>query len=741
MKHLSKIFVTLLALAFMISGFAVLAFADDSAAVEYDYGKVLEYYESESYLNATFDGASTLDEALANSTESFSATGKVSYTGNSDGTATMKSLAPLYFDVNTDSTVSFGVNAKVKLDSASSAFSLRLNSVKRGNSNNEVLKLFEINNSSVVVYDGEENSVPKYKTVTVSGADFSVNGAMFALDFYLDTSAATDVATLVITPVGADAVTVNFNVSDFSFKAFDISTNYVTMDYCELYEGSFARRLNENEAAISALVNEIIAEYNKNTAAAAAFDYLETVAKVVVCYGFDSAAIADSANVAIAAVAPAYRDTYISAVNALDATIPYNECLETISELAYYNNFFKNLSTSAYSSVEGIDYAAIDAANDKVDSELERLAKAKEDTLISYEVILSVANVYSASYAELKNVFDVVNKHPICDTYYDENYSADSIVLASRYANAIMTEFEKKDNMAKIFAEQVPIMCNESLSFADRYEAYVLARDNKFTDSTYDEYLEGVTVESLLNDFEATQASIKVVADYAEEFLLKVKEAYLTSSYAVKIVALDAAALYLEDVEVGYPGVSDSIELYNTIRDDIAKKIEATRKYIDAVLAVQAAETVSEKKAAIEVANAYAELGSDVTVEISDMAISVTEANIILSNESSKILLSETTVRAYISAVNSLAAIDDLAQRRSAINKAVALQADVDSSASGVSEADATLSAAIEAYNADVSAANSSSAESNELALGTLSATVPNVVTAQIVAILKKFFE
>lgn len=741
MKKFRKALVALLALALVASCSSMLAFADGEQSSAFEYETVLEYYESETYLNATFDGSSNLNSALSDSSDSFSAVGKVSYVANSNGTATMRSLAPLYFDINTDKAVPFGANMKLSLDSASSVVSLRLNSSKRTNSNNDVLKLFEITQTAVSVFDGTENGVPKYKNVTLDGSDYAVGNAMFSIDLFLDTADAEDVAYLTVTADGKTSVSAEIKTGDFAFKAFDISSNYVTMDYCEIYQGSFARKLNDNKDDIVTLLNGIVAEYNKDTSNALAFDYLETVAKVVITYGFDDSRIADSARTALNVVAPVYAKTYNDGVAALDTSLAYNETLEAINELAYYGEFIDALSTSAYSAIEGIDYSKVSENKQKIDSEIARLAKAKEDTLISYSAVLSISNIYATSYADLKAVYDIVKEHPICETYSDDLYSQDSVALAYRFSNAIVTEFEKKDASAKAFINAVPVMANENLSFADRYEAYSIAKANKFSDTTYNAYLEGTTIENVIAKYDSVCADIQIVAEYAEEFLVKVKEAYLTSSYAVKIAALDVAALYIDDVERGYPGVPESIELYNTLRQDIADRIEATRNYINAVLAVMAAETVDEKKAAIEIAEAYAVLGSNVTVEITDMELTVTEANVILSNETSKILLGEATVNAYKQLVDSISEIVDVSARRTAINNALALKESVDQNAVGVAAANLVLDEAIADYNADVDAANSKSAEDNTLALNTISATAPTVSVAQVVAIIKKFFE
>ena len=80
MKKISKILVVLLSLTLIISALAVFVYADESAeAAPYNYEAVLEYFETDNYLNATFDDADTLDEAFASASDKVSVSGKVSY--------------------------------------------------------------------------------------------------------------------------------------------------------------------------------------------------------------------------------------------------------------------------------------------------------------------------------------------------------------------------------------------------------------------------------------------------------------------------------------------------------------------------------------------------------------------------------------------------------------------------------------------------------------------------------------
>ena len=236
---------------------------------------------------------------------------------------------------------------------------------------------------------------------------------------------------------------------------------------------------------------------------------------------------------------------------------------------------------------------------------------------------------------------------------------------------------------------------------------------------------------------------MRAVSDTAEEFLSKIREAVLTPSYTVKIKALDDAKPYLNIVEKGYPEVEDAIASYYAMREDIASRKEAAKRYVQAVINVQIAKTVKEKMVAIEIAESFAVLGNESSVEVEGMKMSVTEANIVLSNEKSAISLKATRISNYVAAAASVATMETLLERRQAINTALALKnaLEEDKEEEDVISATAVLDAAIAAYNADVNAANTAANETDNNALAILTKTVPAKRIAEVVAIVKKFYE
>ncbi len=739
MKKIGKISIIALVAALLISSFAICISAEEpeKVVITEEQKAVLEYYEAGYFLNATFNDAVNLDQQASfdqdmfkDSSEEFKTIGKAAHKNNEDGTATIKSVDSVYFNVASGSATPFGINTKIKLDSSNSSVLLNFHSENRDSAGNETLKLIEITPNDIKVYKGTESGKAQYNTV-----NFAVKDSEFTIEFYI--SGGNPVMTIA-TENATQAIT--FNAFGFSFKSFDLGIQNVTVDYCEIYKGSFIRRLNDNTADIAAHINALAALYETNASKEGSIGYAEIVAKVLVNYGFYDASVAANAEKILAVVAPYYAETYSNTAATIDATKPYHECYNKLMNVMPYYDFIVTLSEIEHYNINLTEI--VSGAKAVVDEEYARLEKTKEDTLISYAAIYAIPNIYDASYTVLESTAKILNEHPICSTYSDDTHSATSVSLAYSYGESVKTEYAKKDAIAKAFVSSVPIMCDENNNYADRYAAYVIAKENFFTDSSYNAYIEnGTTIESLVDAYNSVYNEIKVIADYAEEFLLKMDEAKVTLSYAVRIKALDAAQLYIDKVEKAHPGVEEALNTYYVLRRDIDKKFEIARNYINAVLALKDAVTIEEKITQINLAKEYAALGADVSLEITDMEITVIEANIILSNESSKLALAQTHVNSYISMVNSIASKTTVTEKRAAITRALELKEGVDITANGVAEATMTLTEAIEMFNAEVNAANEIAAECNTLALDTVARTIPTAGIAQIVAILKKIYD
>ena len=756
MKKTRKFLVVLLSIAMLISAFAVVAAAEEANGNETpntpakNYEEVLEYFEAGYFLNADFNDAATKEEAFADASDEFtlSVDKMFGYADNGDGTASLRSMNPAYLDIVPTVPGSFGMNARVSLSTSNSPYlSLVLHTGNRNDKSDYPISLFNISTNSVTLYNAE-TGIYDTKEITLSRATF------FDIEFFFDSTKTVDNCTLTVKVDGvADPYTYVYSTADYTYKTFGIETKFISADYLEVYKGTFARKLGGFEDIVAQYVLDLAEDYKalKDTDSETAVRCLEIIGKVLLTHNFDTTAITDDAvrtklitegEVAIKVVGDKYVDAYKAACDAINAEAAYNERLDHINASFVYSDFLKKAENGIYNVTLSTSYDEIAKLHEVYDAEKLAIDTLKADTVEAYAAVEAIPDVYLANYDDLKTAYAVLSVKDICPTFYDEEYTAEAIEAAAKAAIVIKSEYERLDAKLTDFVANAAIAADEEKEFAERYAAYLIAKANYFTDASANKHLEeGVTIEKLTADFDAVDVVMIEISDYAEDFIAKVDEANLTLSYSVRQAALTKAAEYIEGVELQYPGVTDAIATYENLIKDVADKIKATEDYIKAAIAVQAASGVEAKKAALATAKALAVNGSDVSVDVTYEGVTVKDANVIVSNEESVIVLAETKITNYVAAVNAISANNDLASKRAAISRALALKESLDPTATGVGTANSNLDAAIAAYNAEINVANATAKETADVALGVLSGTVPTQSVAQIVAIIKKVYD
>ena len=770
MKNTRKILTILLAFALLVAGFSLTAFAAETELTEAEInlanykaaleesGKVLEFYEAGTYFELNVDGS---DNVVINESEEGKLLKGGAYTeAVANGAVSISSVNPTKFNVNQNSPASFGVNLRAKITEASPV-SLCVVSAETG----DYLSLCSISVGKVT-YSFDPASL-SYNADEVA----IVAGEFFNLSVYVEKTSAMDNVYITITTDGGEEWTKEYSYANdatdflegkFKFDSAYIASTAVTLEYVEMYPGTFERFVDntKNVDIIAEQLNDVYAAYlqNKDLAGvpAGAFDLAEIVAKVAVLYGYPVADVADAElqtalNAAFDDCISVVANAYASVVSKNDAVITmesndtkdYNDRLDVVTESLYYKEFMALLEASAYAEASGVDFATVNVAFANADEELAKLQVIEADTVFVIEETSKIASIYLATYEELKSAYDAIKDVEICATYSSDVYSDADVLEAVQKKNIVMADYPVLDAKAKAFVENMLVATDSANAFSVRYAAYVSAKENLFDDKSYDKYLTDVTIAELNDMFVALDAEMRAVSDVAEEFLSKIRVAALTPSYTVKIIALDEAKPYLTVVEKGYPEVEDAIASYYAMREDIASRKEAAKRYVQAVINVQIASTVKEKMVAIEIAEAFAVLGNESSVEVEGMKMTVTEANIVLSNEKSAISLKATRINNFVSAAASISSKETLLERRQAINAALALKTLLteDKDEEDVISATAVLDAAIALYNADVNAANTTANESDNSALAILSKTVPAKRIAEVVAIVKKFYE
>ena len=753
MKKARKILVALLTLALLVSAFAVIAAAEENAEAPVvsakNYEEVLEYFEAGYFLNADFNNAATTEDAFADASDEFDyKVDKVfRYTDNKDGTASMQSMNPAYFDIVPEVPASFGMNARMSLSTSNSPYvALVLHTGNRGDKSDKPINLFNISPNAVSLYNYETGLYDSV-AITLPRATF------FDVEFFFDATKTVGNCVLKITVDGVDTpYEYVYSTGDYAYKTLGMESKFLTADYLELYKGSFVRRLGGFENVVADYIVDYAADYEtlKDSDPVTALRCLEIIGKVLLTYNLDTAKVEDetvraqvitAGENAIKVVGNEYVAVYKAACEAINTEASYNDRLDHINDNAVYNDFLTKAENGIYNVTLDTSYEEIGALHAVYNAEIEALAKIKADTIDAYNAVSAIPDVYLANYKDLKTAYAVISEKEVCPTFYDDEYSAEAIEAAAKASAVIKSEYERLDAKLTLFLANAATAANAEKEFAERYAAYLIAKENLFTDSSCNEYLdEGVTIEALVEAYQAVDAVMIEVSAYAEAFIAKVDEANLTLSYSVRQVAIAAAAEYIATVERQYPGVTDAIATYENLIKDVENKIKATEDYIKAAIAVQNAETVEAKKTAIATAKALAVNGSDVSVDVTYEGVSVKDANIIISNEESVIVLAETKITNYVASVNAISAKTDLAEKRAAITRALALKETVDASVAAVSTANSALDAAIADYNKVVAEANATMTDTAEVTLSVLSGTIPTQQVAQIVAIIKKVY-
>ena len=765
MKNTRKILTLLLSMALLVAGFSVTVFANGTdntdlaaynAALAED-SDVLEFYEAGTYFEMRVDANGNL--VVSESEEGKLLKGGAYDATVSDGVINLTSVNATKFNLTQTTPASFGVNVRGKI-TEDSPLALYVASSATG----DYLSLFTVSVGSIS--HKFNPTTLKYET-----EDFNLAaGEFFDLSIYVDKANGTDTVYYSLTTEGGATVTDSYSydnsANDFLSGKFDFDYAYLTTTaasfaYVEMYPGTY-QRFVDNSKNVDVIAEKLVKTYNDYvtyksvSGTKGAFDLAEIVAKIAVRYEYPvnaianeetkaavTAAFADCVNV----VSKTYEATVVSAKAVMESADndakAYNDRLTLVNEVLSYNDYMTLLASSDYAEASGVDFEAVNAAFEVANAEADKLLKIEADTIFVIDAVSVIYNVYLSTYEELKAVYEKISEIAISDTYYSDDYAADVVADAVYKRNVVVSNYPMLDAKAKTFATNVQIAKDTTVAFSERYAAYTLAKENVFTDNTYDKYLTGVTVSELNEIFAVVDVEMKAVSEVAEAFLSKIREAEQTPSYTVKIKALDAAKPYIDVVETGYPEVAAAIDSYNAMRADVTARQEAARKYIQSVINVQIATSVKEKLAAIELAEAYAVLGNESSVEVEGMSMTVTEANIVLAYEKSDVELKITRINNYTTAVSEISKKTDLLACRQAINYALTLKAGltIDAAEEDVVNATAALDAAIAAYNADVNEANTAAKTTETASLTLLTKTIPTKRIAEIVAIVKKFYE
>ena len=302
------------------------------------------------------------------------------------------------------------------------------------------------------------------------------------------------------------------------------------------------------------------------------------------------------------------------------------------------------------------------------------------------------------------------------------------------YANANAQTVEESDEYFAEF-EAMVLRMNEdvesfithvttmeiSVSFGALYAAYLDAYkyynqygepgliNPNFDQETHDELM------LKLNTYFIKAPVIEAKQHECDEFNRIVNEAAVASYYTTILDRLNEAKAYYSFVQLDYPGVRDSVEIYDDLWDAIADAENAAEAYINAVNSINGKKTFYEKKMAVEAALILKQHG-----DVLGYA-GVNEANIALSNAEREINVLVGNSNTLMTTVAALKEAKTLKERRELIHIANKAAENVEDTIAGVMDALDALEAEIEAFNADVQAANDTLASATEKAQAVVS--------------------
>ena len=475
------------------------------------------------------------------------------------------------------------------------------------------------------------------------------------------------------------------------------------IDDMEIYEGSFIRYPSLKDDVTTTHLQDLDAIYNSDSTdkatklrIARVIDYLYNEAEDFI--------VGDVMPNAQKYINETYAVAFADAAASIDTTLGYYERVAYLDVLEEYD--VKLPAAGSLNGAVGITpelEAAITGAREAYAAEVE---------------LLDGFRVRCEAFIDYMNAYDPTNK----DYEYIVNYlsGADDDKFANRIpsydgidvAEAIYAGLKAKSELINAdinsFVTAVDKM-EAATTFGPLFAAYLEANAGytKYgTDAVINPDLENSTKTGLVDkigSYESKVDEILATAFTCDEFNRIINEATIASYYTSLTNILAEAATVraqFDDYEMDYPGIAESVAIYEALNAAVTATTNAVDAYIAAVNAIATKTTFADKKAAITAALALKADGDILGVD------GVVEANIALTNAEAEINILEGNSTTLISLVKQIKEAETLAEKRALIHLANASAANAEDTYTGVTQAKADLAAAIAAFEADVAAAN-----------------------------------
>lgn len=781
MKKLKKALLALLAISVMLCGFGIFAFAADDA--EKAASDILEFYETKVYVNETYDGITEYGDAYADADEAFSA-GSFDEAVIDGGVLRSKNLQVSHSSVMFDGSVpaGFGLNTAIRFNDSQviGGFSIALRNAAFGDVNaSKPLRLFVkdangfkiASGTEVVEYDDDiENDL----LVPVDNIDDNV---MYDVMVYCTVRSGVVSGSVLVTAGGATVASGEFSVSGYSplgitatYAPAGSGYNQIETDYLEIYEGSFARRLNGNEDATGALIKKISESNDKQI--------LSVAKKVIFDYGYatDDADVQDAIDLIVSKLADDFATEFKNAVNDFNSDDTYPNRYADLKNAEFYYTLIFSIRDNYPETWEQINVNGLLA--DKIEAfviEKEALAtiEAKAQTFVAAVEADSLVSIDAATYAALKNAVQTFEANAFDTTYSSVDYPASRISAALAKAALVETAYESRVERAGVFAEKVKAAYNllkadidgentiSKADFAAGYAAYIVAYANESAvDSTYEPDSElWSSVDDLLDTYAECKEYVSAIDAAFLEFYTALNDADESDSFTVKIAREAIARPHKEKFEslyIAYPGAEDAIERYEALVELIAAQEIKAKEYIDAVLEIFGATNLTERKELVEAALEIAATGADDStfdafkepIIFEGKQITVSDAKTYLSEFESAIKNGEQVVANFKNYVANISKAKTAEDRISAIKVAIGYKStaygidnDYNPDPDGIDEAADKLDDEIVKYNSDIKNSNEALEDAYSFASDVICAATKGDTVKEMVAIIKKIYD
>lgn len=771
MKKFKKVLLALLAISIIASGLCVFASAESDSEAE-----ILEYYEGVNFVDQDFDGIAdtdeiSLNEVFSNAPVEFVYDDFGENLSVKDGVLTFSNIGTAHIGMMFSDLVQSGIGLNTSFaftDSNSGDYlAISLHTGDFNSGSNDTLPLFIKSKDGVKIADGEGYS---YSNAIVE-SDFYTSidnlekNVYYTVQIFCSLEEYGISGSVVVYGNNKECLgSSQFSLSGYSPVSLAISSissdktpNTVSMDYLEIYAGSFPRTLSDFDYSLG----EMIISISKGE------DYVDLMAacKVISEYKFNTDKIEDAVKAqeideAIKSItlciAQGYKNDFTDGVQSIDSSLDYVSRKSLIDSISNYANAIKHIRDSYIDEWQELNSESnLDAYIEAYDAEYNALKHIEAETLAYVSTVDSIANPSSATYAELYNANIILSEKELCASYRAEGYDEDRMNAVAEKGAEICAAYKAYVDRGIIFVDNV-IIAKENLlgdsveaSFIKGYNAFQIAKQNHIQDSTYVPDPEKYeTFASVNEDYNLCATYMSGVEKIANGFLAAISEYEVSSSFTVKVSAIDKARGYLSDLQMEYPGIAEAFDKYEAAVKYLNDIRALSRDYIKAVVAVETAGSLAERKTAIAYAKSLS-AGADSSIDVIYQGVTVLQANILLSAADSAIKYAETIVVNFIASVEAIADMDTVETRRAAIITALELKAGLvnvnvadNPNPSGMNKCITDLTVAIQKYNQDIEVANAVAVQASEVASATVCATVgADLPINKVVAIIKKIYD